>query len=93
MLARSLIQTTVAGVPGGNRGLASPLVARAGGIHGSDPCTVCPQRSFGAMAPDQLMPVEQWCRDDSVYERVIALVIVITALTGPWLACLVQSGR
>ena len=28
--------------------------------------------SFGAMAPDQLMPVEQWCRDDSVYERVIA---------------------
>ena len=28
--------------------------------------------SFGAMAPDQLMPVDQWCRDDSVYERVIA---------------------
>ena len=28
--------------------------------------------SFGAMAPDQLMPVEQWTKDDSVYERVLA---------------------
>lgn len=28
--------------------------------------------SFGAMAPDQLMPEEQWARDDSVYERVLA---------------------
>ena len=28
--------------------------------------------SFGAMAPDQLLPEEHWCRDDSVYERVLA---------------------
>jgi phenylpropionate dioxygenase-like ring-hydroxylating dioxygenase large terminal subunit len=28
--------------------------------------------SFGAMAPDQLMPEEQWVRDDSIYERVLA---------------------
>lgn len=28
--------------------------------------------SFGGMAPDQLMPEEQWVRDDSLYERVQA---------------------
>ncbi|NDG74429.1 MAG: aromatic ring-hydroxylating dioxygenase subunit alpha [Synechococcaceae bacterium WB8_1B_136] len=28
--------------------------------------------SFGAMAPDQLMPEEQWVKDDSLYERVLA---------------------
>lgn len=28
--------------------------------------------SFGAMAPDQLTPEEQWVRDDSIYERVLA---------------------
>lgn len=28
--------------------------------------------SFGAMAPDQLMPEEQWTKDDSLYERVLA---------------------
>lgn len=28
--------------------------------------------SFGAMAPDQLMPEEQWVKDDTLYERVLA---------------------
>jgi hypothetical protein len=28
--------------------------------------------TFGATAPDQLMPEEQWVNDDSVYERVVA---------------------
>jgi len=28
--------------------------------------------SFGAMAPDRLMPEEQWVQDDSLYERVLA---------------------
>lgn len=28
--------------------------------------------SFGAMAPDQLMPEEQWIKGDSLYERVLA---------------------
>lgn len=28
--------------------------------------------SFGAMAPDQLMPEEQWAKGDSLYERVLA---------------------
>ena len=28
--------------------------------------------SFGAMAPDQLMPEEQWVKEDSLYERVLA---------------------
>lgn len=28
--------------------------------------------SFGAMAPDQLMPEEHWVRGDSLYERVLA---------------------
>lgn len=28
--------------------------------------------SFGAMAPDQLMPEEHWVKDDSLYERVLA---------------------
>lgn len=28
--------------------------------------------TFGGMAPDQLLPEEQWAKDDSIYERVLA---------------------
>jgi phenylpropionate dioxygenase-like ring-hydroxylating dioxygenase large terminal subunit len=28
--------------------------------------------TFGGMAPDQLLPEEQWTKDDSIYERVLA---------------------
>ncbi len=28
--------------------------------------------TFGGMAPDQLLPEEQWMKDDSIYERVLA---------------------